>query len=290
MLPVSTSMRSRLAIVWLWIALVPAASARADEVIHPWNLLGSSITSSFGWPAVLWHVGAIAITPPLVAEADGPVQRAFQKPPGARQAFGLTAFVVGGGAPVVVPLGLYLGGLAAGESELATAGAAALQAAAIQAVYVSTLKWITDRAGPYPDGKADRRRALTGIFRDSDDPADFDFNPFDIKGGLRWPSGHTASNVALVSALYAFYPDEHWIAAIGYPFALAIGVGMIDGDYHWLSDVVAGALIGHIIGWSVGRNFRRHYDAKHEGRTAPTGAAVELVPGLGTSLSLRGTF
>lgn len=284
-------MRSRLAILWFSIALAaPAASARADEVIHPWDLLGSSLASSFGWPALLWHVSAVAVTPPLVVEADGPVQEWFQKPAGARQAFGHTAFIVGGGAPVVVPLGLYLGGLGAGDAELATAGAAALQAAAIQAVYVSTLKWITDRTGPYPDGKPDRRRALTGIFRDSNDPADFDFDPFDISGGLRWPSGHTASNIALVSALYAFYPDEHWIAAVGYPFALAIGVGMIDGDYHWLSDVVAGALIGHIIGWSVGRNFRKHYDAQRSGRTASAGPSVEVVPGFGKSLALRVTL
>jgi membrane-associated phospholipid phosphatase len=268
---------------------VPAQPAAAGDVIHPWELLGSSLTSSFGWPSLMWHAAAVAITPPIVFGADAPVQEWFQRPSAARETFAQTTFVVGGVAPVLVPLGFYLGGLAGDNSELATAGAAALQAAAIQAAFVSTLKWLTDRAGPYPDGDPNRQRSLTGVFRDTKDPNDFNFNPFDLKGGLRWPSGHTASNIALVSALVAFYPNEPWIAAIGYPLVAAIGVGMIDGDYHWLSDVVAGALIGHIIGWSVGKNFRKHYDARRAGRALPP-AGAELSPSIGTPLAIRGWF
>jgi membrane-associated phospholipid phosphatase len=283
-------MRRALPLLLLLTSIASPARADAGEVIHPWELLGSSLESSFGWQALPWYGAAVIVTPPLVWSADARIQDAFQKPPGAREAFGQTAFVVGGVAPVVVPLGLYLSGLGAGESELATAGAAALQAAAIQAVFVSTLKWITDRAGPYPDGDPNRKRRTSTLFRDSNDPNDFNFNPFDISGGLRWPSGHTASNVALVTALFAFYPDELWIPAVGYPIALAIGAGMIEGDYHWFSDVVAGALIGHIIGWSVGRNFRKHYDARRTGHTKPPSAGVELVPGPGTPLALRGWF
>jgi membrane-associated phospholipid phosphatase len=274
----------------LLLLLAIATPARADDVIHPWELLGSSLEASFGWRALPWYGAAIVITPPFVWSADARIQEAFQKPPGAREAFGQTAFIVGGGAPVVVPLAIYLSGLGTKQSELATAGAAALQAAAIQAVFVGALKWITDRAGPYPDGDPKRKRRLSTLFHDSMDPADFDFNPFDIRGGLRWPSGHTASNVALVSALFAFYPDELWIPAVGYPIALAIGVGMIEGDYHWFSDVVAGALIGHIIGWSVGRNFRAHYDAQRSGGLHKPAAGVEFVPSPQTPLALHGWF
>lgn len=280
----------RLALALAVVFALPAERAQAGDVVHPWELLGSGVTSSFTWPSVMWHASAVAVTPPLVWSVDAPVQEWFQEPSAARDAFALTTFVVGGVAPVVVPLGLYLGGLAADRSELATAGAAALQAVAIQAVFVTTLKWLTDRAGPYPDGDPNRKRATTGLFRDSKDPDDFDFNPFDIAGGLRWPSGHTASNVALVSALVAFYPNEPWIAAIGYPLALAIGIGMIDGDYHWLSDVVAGALIGHVIGWSVGRNFRKHYDARRNATPLPPVEGAELTPSPGTPLAIRGWF
>ncbi|HKU41251.1 MAG TPA: phosphatase PAP2 family protein [Polyangiales bacterium] len=270
-------------------ALSASAQARdVDDVVHPWQHLGEGLTASLTWPAVTFHISAALVTVPLVYTADEPVQRWFQRPGSAHQVYGQTAFIVGGVTPVALPLGLYLGGLAAGGSELATAGAAALQAAAVQALFVTTLKWLTDRAGPYPDGDPARMRALS-FFRDSEHADDFSVNPFDVSGGLRWPSGHTASNVAMVSALTAFYPDEYWLPAVGYPFALAIGIGMIDGDYHWLSDVVAGALIGHVVGWTIGRNFRRHYDAQRRGDPGPA-SGVEIGIGPGGTLGPRGWF
>jgi membrane-associated phospholipid phosphatase len=260
----------------------------AEQVIHPWEHVGDSLGGIYGWPNVLFHVGAVAVTPPLVYTLDGPVQTYFQEHDPLTNTFGEVTLIVGGVVPVALPLGLYLGGLAGDDAELATAGAAVLQAELIQVVVVTTLKWLTDRAGPYPDGDPNAERWSEGTLRDSDDPADFNFNPFDLEGGLRWPSGHTASNVALVSTLVAFYPDEVWLPIVGYPFALAIGVGMIEGDYHWLSDVVAGALIGHVIGWVVGRQFRAAFEA---GKAPHAGNSVQvsLVPGPGT-LHLIGTF
>jgi len=34
---------------------------------------------------------------------------------------------------------------------------------------------------------------------------------------------------------------------------------MVDGDFHWASDVIAGALLGEVSGRIVGRGFRRRY-------------------------------
>jgi membrane-associated phospholipid phosphatase len=120
---------------------------------------------------------------------------------------------------------------------------------------------------------------------------DFDFNPFKLSEGLRWPSGHTGSMFALVSSLVAFYPDELWIALIGYPAAVGVGLGMIEGDYHWFSDVVAGALIGHIIGWVTGTQFRRAFAAQPPARETepPSGVRLQLVP-TSRGLMLTGMF
>lgn len=252
------------------------ARAYADDVVQPWQHLGENLEGIYGWPNVLFHVSAVAVTPPLVWQADEPVQEWFQEEDPLTNTFGYTTLLVGGVTPVVMPAALYGIGAAAGNDELTTAGSAAIQAVVMQFVVVTTLKWLTDRAGPYPDGDPNNERWSGGLLRDSKEADDFNFNPFDLQGGLRWPSGHTASNVALVSALVAFYPDEPWIAFAGYPFALAIGLGMIEGDYHWLSDVVAGALIGHVIGWVVGKNFRASFDA----RLAGTSAALEREPAL----------
>jgi membrane-associated phospholipid phosphatase len=48
---------------------------------------------------------------------------------------------------------------------------------------------------------------------------------------------------------------------LSYPAAFAVGFGMIAGDHHWTSDVLAGGLIGQAIGYSVGRNFRKRLRA-----------------------------
>lgn len=250
-----------------WLAALPAPAA-AEEPVHPWERLGVNLAAIYGWPNVLYHVGAGAITPPLVEAADEPVQVFFQQQHALDDAWGTAALLVGGGVPIAVPAVLYLGGLATDQSEIITAGSAAIQAGVIQVVAVSALKWFTDRAGPFPDGDPRQQRWSSSLTRDSLSARAFDFDPFDVKWGLRWPSGHTASNVALVSALYGFYPDEPWIALVGYPYALLVGVGMIEGDYHWLSDIVAGALIGHIVGWVVGREMRVSYEARNAKRRA----------------------
>jgi len=39
--------------------------------------------------------------------------------------------------------------------------------------------------------------------------------------------------------------------------AIMTGVAMIDGDFHWTSDVIAGAPLGTLIGVAVGRAFAR---------------------------------
>lgn len=269
-----------------------ASPARAQEVVQPWEHLGDTLEGVYSWPNIMYHVGAAALTPLLAHTADLPVQEYFQihNPLGGTP-YAETAYNVGWVAPVAVPAGLYFGGLLGHKSEIATAGAAAIQAEVVQVVVVTSLKWITDRAGPFPDGDPQKRRRTARWFRNSADPMDFNFNPFTLSQGARWPSGHTASMFALVSSLVAFYPDEPWIAAVGYPVTVAVGLGMIEGDYHWFSDVVAGALIGHVIGWVTGKQFRRAFDA-HGAARAPesqSGVRLQLVP-TAHGLTLTGMF
>lgn len=265
------------------------------SVIHPWQELSGSLAESVQPHSLVLYGAALAATPPLVLWADRPVQDYFQRHDPLTDAFGIAGLWVGGTMPLVLPAGLYAGGLLADQAELATAGAAALQAGALQLIVVHALKWLTDRAGPFPDGDPSKRRWNSEFVRDSDDPAAFNFNPFDLTWGLRYPSGHTASNVAMVAALSAFYPDESWIPALGYPFAAAIGIGMIEGDYHWLSDIVAGALIGHALGWAVGSHFRSAFDeqSRPAGATHESSPHLSMTPSIGPDtfvLSASGSF
>ena len=43
---------------------------------------------------------------------------------------------------------------------------------------------------------------------------------------------------------------------------LAVGFGMLAGEEHWTSDLLAGAVLGQCIGWSIGRAF--HLRARGE--------------------------
>ena len=61
-----------------------------------------------------------------------------------------------------------------------------------------------------------------------------------------FPSGHTAVTCAVISVLWVLYP--HWRALYG-AIVLAVAVGLIGANYHFLSDVIAGGFVGTSIGW-----------------------------------------
>lgn len=78
----------------------------------------------------------------------------------------------------------------------------------------------------------------------------YGFNPFH-EGGIAYssfPSGHTAAICALTSVLWICYP-RYWplyLAAI-----LAVSIGLVGADYHFLSDVIAGIFVGTSTGWML---------------------------------------
>ena len=66
------------------------------------------------------------------------------------------------------------------------------------------------------------------------------------QGYASFPSGHTAATCALISVLWILYPRlrSHYALAV-----LAVAVGMIGANYHFLSDVIAGGFVGTSTGW-----------------------------------------
>ena len=72
-----------------------------------------------------------------------------------------------------------------------------------------------------------------------------------------WPSGHTASSVAVAAVL-----NEHYGPLVGLPcFALAglVGYERLDSREHDLSDVVFGAVLGYVVGTSVARDQKAQF-------------------------------
>ncbi|MBI3072654.1 MAG: phosphatase PAP2 family protein [Deltaproteobacteria bacterium] len=238
---------------------------------------GRNIADAFtGWNIAL-HAGSIASTALLAATpADSKTNDFFQRHDPLGTAFGDTAFIVGLFWHLGIGLGIYVSGLTRADEETIGAGAAAIQAVGTTVLITTAQKFFSGRRAPI------RTRCgllCEGSFPRTTDSLDFRFDFWTSgfrEGRFYWPSGHTATAFAFVSALAAYFPKRAWIRWAGYTVAALIGLGMISGASHWLSDVVAGAMIGHAIGWSTGRGFRAEFDYRFGEKPvrteAPTGS------------------
>jgi membrane-associated phospholipid phosphatase len=75
-------------------------------------------------------------------------------------------------------------------------------------------------------------------------PTDWD-GPFK---GAAFPSGHTTAAFAVASVVANQYRNHKWVPVTAYTVASLAGLSRIYENRHWLSDVVAGAAIGTVIG------------------------------------------
>ena len=84
----------------------------------------------------------------------------------------------------------------------------------------------------------------------------FGFNFF--HGGTEYasfPSGHMAITCAVISVLWVYFPGMRTLYALA---GLAVAIGLIGANFHFLSDVIAGAFVGISIGWMVTSLWKAH--------------------------------
>jgi membrane-associated phospholipid phosphatase len=75
----------------------------------------------------------------------------------------------------------------------------------------------------------------------------YGFNLFHGGAGYAsFPSGHSAVTCAVISVLWMFYPK---LRAVYLLVFLAVAIGLIGANYHFLSDIIAGAFVGVSTGW-----------------------------------------
>jgi len=75
----------------------------------------------------------------------------------------------------------------------------------------------------------------------------YGFNFFHGGAGYgSFPSGHTAAICALVSVPWIMLPKGRPLYALA---VAAVVVGLIGADFHFISDMIAGAFLGTSIGW-----------------------------------------
>jgi len=254
-------------IVALCVSAAPLAAAEKG-IIAPWTGLGKNALSSYTGSNALFHLSGLAATLLIVQSGlDTQVHNYF-----ARHQFmdrySRPAVVVGAYFPAALGAGLLATGLIGGGSRLATAGSAVLQASALSAGAMLTLKALTGRPGPDPMVHEDD--SASRVFR-------FGF----LRGGVfhGWPSGHLMTNTAAITSLMAFYGDKTLLniaggVSLGYLFLSVISHHR--SSMHWFSDEVAGTLMGIAIGTTVGREFRRRFDHEDE---QPAGFSAGVAAG-----------
>jgi membrane-associated phospholipid phosphatase len=250
----------------------PAEADEPTSMPTPLDSLGADIADAFSGTSLLYFATAVGASG---AMAWSPIDRDahLRFDDRGERPWNTAAYIAGFAVPSVVPTTLWIGGLASRDRTVAGAGSAAIQAVVLTMATTGALKLATGRAYPPRDDEIEEHDSA------------HDLRPF--RNGLgAWPSGHTAAMTSVAAALTAYYPDDWWIPALGYPMALGVGLGMLERDSHWASDLVAGALIGHAIGYSIGKSFRKRLRGE---RLAPN--TIELVPFAGApGVSVVGAF
>ncbi len=257
------------------LAVGSVAPARADELPHPLQGLGEHTVRAFTGTRLLHHGAAVAATIALSPTGGDHAARVGVQEAISAPLWGDAAYYAGYALPVAVPLALYVTGLATGERSPAGAGSAAIQALGLTMVATVVLKVGTGR--PFPmhggDPEAPDRLRHPEYARE--------WAPFGFDGRYAWPSGHTAASVSVAAAWTAYASTSVVVPVVSYSVAVGIGAGMIVGDHHFLSDVLAGALLGQAIGWSVGSGFREREHPSERVRGAKGGLELRVVPLLG---------
>ncbi len=152
------------------------------------------------------------------------------------------AAIIGGLLPILLPLGLFIYGGVRKNKAVVRSGFLLTQAALLGFVVSAIYKTFTGRIQP---NLHDYALNISHGFQ-------FGFLRHGVFWG--WPSSHTTLAFAMALALVTVYPKKRSLALVSLLYALFIGVG-VSMSIHWLSDAVAGLIIGSIVGRVVGMSF-----------------------------------
>lgn len=113
-------------------------------------------------------------------------------------------------------------------------------------------------------------KVVVGRSRPSRDHGTHDFHP--LNGGYSFPSGHATQAFALASVI-AEHADNAWVSGVSYGLAGLVGLARVEQRAHFMSDVVAGGLIGTFVGKTVvayNQTLRADWHSKVSVSIAPT--------------------
>lgn len=198
-----------------------------------WDDIKATFTAPARWDTCDWLVaGGVVAGIGTVAAFDEDIQRAVQRNRNGTlddifsniQGFGNEY------APGVIGA-FYLGGMVFHDNE---AKAVALDAASASIIASGLILYPT--------------KYVVGRARPGSNVGAYHFAPF--SGHDSFPSGHTTEAFTLATVISEHY-HSIWVDLGCYGIASAVGYARLEGNYHWTSDVLAGAAIGTFVGHVV---------------------------------------
>ncbi len=214
--------------------------------------LPRNVIAIFRGRNLLWHAAAIVLTIVIVTSGGDWAYYRWTRP-AVFFALALPALRLGMVVPIVGPLVILFVGEATKNRRLITTAWALAQAALLAYLITSCFKALTGRRPPPFHGHAGTLPLNGPALVDSSHGFQFGF----LRGGIfwGWPSGHTTVAFSMALCLLMLYPKNKVVAFCLLLYALYIGLA-VSVTIHWFSEFVAGAIIGTVIGMTVGRSFR----------------------------------
>ncbi len=195
---------------------------------------------------LLWHALAIALTYVIVTSG---FDWKYHQLLGHGLIFNLffPAAIFGFLVPVVVPAVLLIKGQR--NPKILNTAFALIQGEFLGWLISACYKAVTGRV--HPELFVSQTADISRVFH-------FGF----MRGGIfwGWPSSHTAVAFAGSFVILALYRESRLMKILAVLYAIYIGLG-VSISIHWFSDFVAGAIMGTIIGITVGKSFKKRLES-----------------------------
>jgi membrane-associated phospholipid phosphatase len=253
----------------------PTVLSSKSNSISPISNIGKNIQSSFSDLNIFYFIAGVGLTYLTVEtgiDADM-LENIAKLDKDFSESIGHSGIYIGYLVPMIIPAAMYL---QSGEnSELRTGSYALMQSVGVAVGMNTFLKAITGRKPPLKEHND--KDKLSREFR-------FGF----LRGGIHygWPSGHLMTNTALVTTLSALYPEKTWIRYASYTYISLLAASIaIHGEAHWLSEIVAGGLMGYAIGKVIGEDFYQMHKSQKRKAKEKSKLSFKFIPVIGSQYS-----
>jgi len=206
----------------------------------------TSIVACYRPKNIAWQVFAVALTYVLVV--SGFDWWWFEHTRGfILQVWLFPAAIIGGLVPIALPVILFIEGQVKRKAQLMRAAWASAHAAIVGLGISMAYKALSGRLPP---------PFLSSCQGLADSSGQFYFGILQKGTFWGWPSSHTTVAFAVAITLAILYRNRPFVRWSALLVAFYVGIG-VSTNIHWFSDVIAGAILGIIIGSAVAASFKK---------------------------------